>query len=226
MVFFSCAFAVDCSRASVISLSTKEIYWERAAQLGSSFQEIQSGRKNSSFKPTETLRIVGGFHGHTPARFQDKAKKGIKVSSTSSSLSIKIIGSGKRKSLASRGGNFIRSIISTAKNFLGVPYRWGGTTSYGFDCSGFVMRVFELNGVYLSRTADQQYYDYAGGAITKRELQPGDLVFFTTYCPGISHVGIYIGNDNFIHASSYGGVRINNLREPYYNNRYVGAARY
>ncbi|MBI2251772.1 MAG: C40 family peptidase [Armatimonadetes bacterium] len=122
--------------------------------------------------------------------------------------------------LASRGGQ----IISTAWRFLGVPYRWAGTTSRGFDCSGFVMRVFKLNGINLRRLADQQYYN--GNPVNPQNLIPGDLVFFSTYSSGVTHVGIYIGGNQFIHASSSRGVTISNLNDSYYRNRFIGARRY
>jgi cell wall-associated NlpC family hydrolase len=126
----------------------------------------------------------------------------------------------RRRSLSSRGG----SIISTATRYIGVPYRWAGTTPSGFDCSGFVMTVFGMNGLSIRRMADEQYY---GGKKLKRdELEAGDLVFFTTYGPGVTHVGIYMGNEQFIHASSAHGVTISSLNDTYYRNRFIGGCRY
>jgi len=130
----------------------------------------------------------------------------------------------KYHKLSSRRLKRANTIVKTAFKFMGVPYVFGGSTPNGFDCSGFVQYVFRLNGIKVPRMAHHQYY--AGTPIKKSQIRPGDLVFFETYTAGISHVGIYIGNSRFIHASSRGAVRINSLKERYYTNRYRGAARY
>lgn len=115
------------------------------------------------------------------------------------------------------------AIIKTAKRYIGVPYKFGGTTTKGFDCSGYVQFVFDQHGKNLPRTADIQFK--AGKPAPRNQLQPGDLVFFTTYEPGPSHNGIYIGNGQFIHASSSRGVMISKLEETYWKPRYLGARR-
>ncbi len=130
----------------------------------------------------------------------------------------------KYHKLSSRGFIKGNAIVKTAFKFLGVPYVFGGSTPRGFDCSGFVQYVYRLNGIKTPRMAHHQYY--AGTPIPKSQLRPGDLVFFETYTKGISHVGIYIGNGKFIHASSSGHVKISSLNQPYYKSRYRGAARY
>ena len=115
-------------------------------------------------------------------------------------------------------------IIATAKQYIGVPYVWGGTSPKGFDCSGLVQYVFKAHGISLNRTAETQYKH--GSYVSKNNLKPGDLVFFqNTYKAGISHVGIYIGNGQFIHASSSKGVTISNLSSSYYTSHYYGARR-
>lgn len=112
-------------------------------------------------------------------------------------------------------------ILATATKFLGVPYVWGGTTALGIDCSGFTYRVYQVNGVRLPRDADQQFA--APGARAVNEPTPGDLVFFSGREP-VSHVGIYLGGGEFIHASSgRGAVVINRLTDPYYRDHYIGA---
>lgn len=115
------------------------------------------------------------------------------------------------------------NIIKTAKTQLGVPYRWGGTTSRGFDCSGFVNYVFKKNGIALPRTAASMYKK--GKKISKSNLKKGDLVFFQTYKKGVSHVGIYRGNGKFIHASSSKGISIDKLNSNYWKNKFYGAKR-
>ena len=107
--------------------------------------------------------------------------------------------------------------------YIGVPYVFGGTTPYGFDCSGYVQYVFANAGVYLSRTADSQYEE--GYPVSTDELRAGDLVFFSTYTYGASHVGIYLGDGEFINASSSRGVSIASLFDGYWGSCYIGARR-
>lgn len=115
-------------------------------------------------------------------------------------------------------------ISAMAQQFLQVPYAWGGSSPGGFDCSGFTYYLYQQQGINLPRMADEQYQ--VGQWVDKRALQPGDLVFFETYEVGPSHVGIYTGNGNFIHASSGAGeVTITPLSKPYYAARYLGARR-
>lgn len=124
----------------------------------------------------------------------------------------------------SRGGPLAaRRIISDAMTFLGVPYVFGGSNpDYGFDCSAFVQYVFGMNGISLPRTADYQFEE--GIDIAMEDLRPGDLVFFETYAPGASHVGIYIGDGDMIDATS-GGVQVESIYSPYRQSVYYGAKR-
>lgn len=115
------------------------------------------------------------------------------------------------------------ALISTAKSLMGIPYVWGGTTTSGFDCSGFTKYVFGKNGIALPRTAAEQYN--VGTSVSKSNLRAGDLVFFTTYKAGASHLGIYLGDGTFIHSSSSKGVTITSLSNSYYSSRYIGARR-
>lgn len=117
------------------------------------------------------------------------------------------------------------AIIATAKKYMGSPYVWGAEGPTEFDCSGFTQYVMKQNGVKIPRTAAEQFA--SGTPVDKKNLQTGDLVFFTTYKPGASHVGFYIGNGNFIHASSAAKqVTISSLDEAYYTEHYIGARSY
>lgn len=128
----------------------------------------------------------------------------------------------RRLSLSSRRGRLLRRITSFAHQMEGVPYVFGGTSAYGVDCSGFTQRIFSLAGISLRRMADEQYAQ--GRPVSPP--QAGDLVFFSTYLPGPSHVGIYLGNRLFIHASSSRGVIVSSLEEEYYRPRFIGARRF
>jgi cell wall-associated NlpC family hydrolase len=123
--------------------------------------------------------------------------------------------------ILARTSKMARALTSSALRFLGVPYVFGGTSTSGFDCSGFVQHVFAMLGVGLPRTADAQY-DVGKPAVGGP--RPGDLVFFDTY-GGVSHVGIYLGKGQFVHASSSHGVMVSHLSDSYWAARYVGAKR-
>jgi cell wall-associated NlpC family hydrolase len=115
-------------------------------------------------------------------------------------------------------------VSGTALGLRGTPYRNGGTDPNGFDCSGFVWYVFAQHGVALPRIVEDQYQ--AGMKIDPADLEPGDLVFFSTVTRGASHVGIAIGGDSFVHApSSTGVVRVERLSASYWAARFIGAKR-
>ena len=126
------------------------------------------------------------------------------------------------------GRPYLRSeIVRTAKSFLDVPYRWGGTSpARGFDCSGFSMTVYQLNGLNMPRSSKTQWE--AGIPINRDQLSQGDLVFFATSGSGeVSHVGIYLGKNNIIHAPGWGKkIRIDSLEEKYYRRHFVGMRSY
>lgn len=116
-------------------------------------------------------------------------------------------------------------VVLFAKKFMNIPYKFGGTSVMGIDCSAYVQRVYDLIGIELPRSARLQFRE--GESVDKNSLTIGDLVFFKTYASFPSHVGIYLGNDLFIHASSSERkIRISNLTESYYVKRYIGARRF
>ena len=115
-------------------------------------------------------------------------------------------------------------VIATALSYRGVPYRNGGSDPSGFDCSGFVQWVFAQQGRALPREVRDQYQ--LGKQVDRDDVKPGDLVFFETVSRGASHVGIALGNDQFVHApSSRGVVRVESYTIDYWKQRYVGARR-
>lgn len=127
-------------------------------------------------------------------------------------------------SQAPAAGSIGEQIVAFAEQFLGTPYVWAGSSPSGFDCSGFVSYVFKNFGYTVNRTAASMYTN--GVAVDKSELQIGDAVFFASSSESIGHVGIYIGDGEFIHSSSgCGYVTISGLDESYYSRMYVGARR-
>ena len=117
-------------------------------------------------------------------------------------------------------------LIAYAKKFIGTPYAYGGASPTGFDCSGFVQYVVANFGGYLPHSSSDQYQ--YGAPVERDELQPGDLVFFSTSGDSakIGHVGIYIGDGKFIHSpQSNGSVEISNMTNVYFDQYYYGATR-
>lgn len=115
-------------------------------------------------------------------------------------------------------------LVKVAKGFIGAPYRLGGSSVRGIDCSGFVQKIYDMFNIILPRTARDQ--SCVGRSVSRGELEEGDLVFFQDR-RSIAHVGIYVGNNQFVHAASGGQRRvcISSLSEPYYSKRYVKATR-
>ncbi|MBM3413070.1 MAG: NlpC/P60 family protein [Bacteroidetes bacterium] len=107
---------------------------------------------------------------------------------------------------------------------MGVRYRKGGTTSRGIDCSAFTASVlYAYTGTNLPRTCREQYQQYP--RVSQSEIEIGDLLFFRTRGRAVSHVGIYLGNNKFVHASSSNGVVVSSRNEPYFSTRFAGARR-
>ncbi len=125
------------------------------------------------------------------------------------------------RGIISRTSSIAMSLTRSAMRFIGTPYVFGGTSPSGFDCSGYTQHVFAMLGISIPRLADAQFY---AGRPTSGGMTTGDLVFFQTYEPGPSHVGIYLGNGRFVHSSSH-GVMVSRLGDSYWRTRYLGAKR-
>lgn len=117
----------------------------------------------------------------------------------------------------------VRRLVQTASRYIGVPYVFGGTSPNGFDCSGFMRFVYSKYGIHLPRMADEQFA--VGHPVSYDNLQVGDLVFFSTYEPGPSHSGMYVGDGRFISATSSRGIQIARMDSGYWGERYIGARR-
>lgn len=116
-----------------------------------------------------------------------------------------------------------KELLAFLEEWYGTRYRYGGQTKAGVDCSGFTgLLTAQIFGIQIPRTSSAQYQ--FSNRIDAADLKEGDLVFFNT-SGGVSHVGVYLCNQKFIHASTSGGVMISDLQEPYYKKRWVGAGR-
>jgi len=146
---------------------------------------------------------------------KSESSKSRKVATTSQS---------ERKAETPRASSGKRDVVRTAFAYRGTHYRYGGSARGGFDCSGFTSYVYRVRGVDLPHNAAAQFE--CGTPVSRNRLKEGDLVFFETTRRGISHVGIYVGNGKFVHASSARGqVRVDSLDGGYYASRFRGARR-
>lgn len=160
--------------------------------------------------------VYNGTTGYVHSDYMTLSTSGTSTSSSSTSTAT------TTASTTSATGS---SIVTTAKKYLGVRYVWGGTSTSGFDCSGFVYYVFKECGYTTSRTSSAIAAN--GTLVNKSDLKAGDIICFTSSnYSGVGHVGIYIGDGQFIHASSgSGAVIISSLSSTYYTNHYYSARR-
>jgi len=129
----------------------------------------------------------------------------------------------KTEQLTDQNSN-INKIVKVANAQIGKKYKWGSAGPSSFDCSGFTSYIYKNGaGISLPRTSVSQ--SKVGIKISRNQLKSGDLVFFNTSGKGISHVGMYIGDSKFIHASTSKGVRIDSLNSSYYKSKFVTASR-
>lgn len=200
---------------------------DSAANLDSLIANIQANDKlneRSADKAVNNL-VTNAVAGATPtvsSPSQNTILEAAKASAPYPDIQPETKSSGFFSSVGSTTNN----IVGKALNYLGVRYTYGGTSvETGFDCSGYVRKVFHDSfGLLLPRRAVEM--SNLGSSVKKDELKPGDLVFFNTLRNAFSHVGIYLGNNQFVHAPSTGGrVRVESMDIPYWQSRYEGARR-
>lgn len=170
------------------------------------------------------VRLANGREGWVKSQYLSPTKPPKQAKQVVSRAKRTVREPSRAQMLAAAQAAGLPEAVRSAMAYLGTRYRYGGSGSRGFDCSGFTMHIYRKHGIYLPHNSSAQYR--VGVPVARHELKPGDLVFFRTRGRGISHVGIYIGDGKFIHASSSRGrVRIDTLNSGYYQKRYVGARR-
>lgn len=196
-------------------VSRGDTLFSLATKHGISMRELKklNGLKRARLNVGQVLQV--------PVTEDEKEKEEVPASDEVSDLLDGI----EKVAEAGNASELSEKLLGAAKEFLGIPYKFGGNTTKGIDCSAYVKKVFAALNIELPRTAREQFH--VGEKIAKEELTPGDLVFFKTYSRRYaSHVGIFLGDNKFIHASSKGKkVEIANLDAPYYSKRFIGAKR-
>ncbi|WP_407314529.1 C40 family peptidase [Pseudomonas sp. nanlin1] len=167
-------------------------------------------------------RLPNGFNGYTVKSSQ--AATSARTAPVSLKVTRHIVATPTRESRSAKQSS---EVLSRAVNVLGTPYRWGGSSpSKGFDCSGLVKYAFnDVDELDLPRTSNAMASGH-GQKVDRKDLKPGDLLFFNIKSRRVNHVAIYLGNDRFIHAPRRGkAVTIDTLQKPYWQSRYVVAKR-
>jgi murein DD-endopeptidase len=172
-------------------------------------------------------RLPAGFNGYTAQSASQQSQRAPRIVVTRSSGNTQALAKVTAVKVGSQPSKQSSDVLSRAVNVLGTPYRWGGSSpSKGFDCSGLVKYAFnDVKAVDLPRTSNAMAAGH-GVKVERKDLKPGDLVFFNIKSRKVNHVAIYLGNDRFIHAPRRGkAVTIDTLKKPYWNTHYAIAKR-
>ena len=198
-----------------------------AAPVAQAATLLKYGSTGSEIQALQSQLLELGYNvGPLDGIFGSKTKAAVQAFQTAVNLKADgIVGPLTKEALnkALERQRKTKGILATAQSLLGTPYKWGGTSPAGFDCSGYTQYVFKLNGIVLPRVSRDQAQ--VGTSVSFNQLAAGDLVFFTFRTDRqIDHVGIYLGNNQFISATTSKGVTIYSFT-PYWLNAYMGAKR-
>ncbi len=202
--------------------------------------EVTAGRRDTTFRAARQLAIHKASSGDYPQNRQEQVRKGLvllsAVFSRPKETSVErltdadsVIASGSSEAEVSgssdQATHTVRAqLVAAARNFLGLPYRWGGMSKRGVDCSGMVKMLFAKLRINLPRSSREQIQ--SGEEVTKDDLKVGDLVFFASRGQTPTHVGVYVGNNQLLHAGSKARqVIISDLNQPWFNKRFLAARR-
>jgi len=172
-------------------------------------------------------RLPAGFNGYTAKPASEQSQRAPRIVVTRPAGNNQVLAKVTTVKVGTSASRQSSDVLSRAVNVLGTPYRWGGSSpSKGFDCSGLVKYAFnDVKAVDLPRTSNAMAAGH-GVKVERKDLKPGDLVFFNIKSRKVNHVAIYLGNDRFIHAPRRGkAVTIDTLKKPYWNTHYAVAKR-
>ncbi|MBU8683129.1 LysM peptidoglycan-binding domain-containing protein [Bacillus haynesii] len=202
------------AKASQASSATHKVVkgdslWKISRTYGMTVNELKSmnGLKTDLIRIGQVLKVKGTKSVKAASTTKPSASSGTSKTSKAPAQTSSALNTSK--------------LVSDAKALIGTPYKWGGTSTSGFDCSGFVWYILNKQ-TNVARTNTVGYWNSMKSVSSPAV---GDFVFFTTYQPGPSHMGVYIGNNQFVHAGS-DGVTISNMTNSYWKPRYLGAKRF
>lgn len=203
------------------NLASTMIYVGQTLNLADTPQQNVAGA-TYTVKEGDTLYRIAQNHNMSVTDL--KNMNNLSSNSLSIGQVLKVSGNTKAESVKNRE-QVLQDLVNDSYNFIGIPYLWGGTTTVGFDCSGFVSFMHARHGIDIPRNTSAGYFTM-GTPVAKANLEPGDLVFFAVNNTGrISHVGFYVGNNNFISATSSKGINVVSMDNSYWSKYYVGAKR-
>lgn len=203
------------------NLASTMIYVGQTLNLADTPQQNVAGA-TYTVKEGDTLYRIAQNHNMSVTDL--KNMNNLSSNSLSIGQVLKVSGNTKAESVKNRE-QVLQDLVNDSYNFIGIPYLWGGTTTVGFDCSGFVSFMHARHGIDIPRNTSAGYFTM-GTPVAKTNLEPGDLVFFAVNNTGrISHVGFYVGNNNFISATSSKGINVVSMDNSYWSKYYVGAKR-
>lgn len=236
--------ASTASSAKVHKIKQGDTLWDLAKKYKTTPQKLAKANhlsEKSVLKLDGKIQVPGvdapKHHKKSAKRLTSDQKKLVKAKAAKLHAAkvkrLAALNAAKRQKIASNKGTVKPQVVAgkgqmkvvrTALAYQGARYRRGGTSRGGFDCSGFTRYVYAKYGVMLPHSSAAQAK--VGRPVSRGQLKPGDIVYFRTYRRGPSHVGIYTGNNKFVHASTYGrGVVVDSLGSSYYAKRYLGARR-
>ncbi|MCY7990539.1 LysM peptidoglycan-binding domain-containing protein [Bacillus haynesii] len=202
------------AKASQASSATHKVVkgdslWKISRTYGMTVNELKSmnGLKTDLIRIGQVLKVKGTKSVKAASTTKPSASSGTSKTSKAPAQTSSALNTSK--------------LVSDAKALIGTPYKWGGTSTSGFDCSGFVWYILNKQ-TNVARTNTVGYWNSMKSVSSPAV---GDFVFFTTYQPGPSHMGVYIGNNQFVHAGS-DGVTISDMTNSYWKPRYLGAKRF
>jgi LysM repeat protein len=207
------------------NLTSSMLYVGQTLQLGNTATAPQQNVASATYTVKAGDTLYGLARTYNMSVTELKNINNLTTNTLSIGQVLKVSGTAQAEQGTQNREQVLQDLVNDSYNFVGIPYLWGGTTTAGFDCSGFVSFMHGRHGIDIPRTTSAGYYTM-GTSVSKANLQQGDLVFFAVNDTGrISHVGFYVGNNKFISATSSKGIDVVSMDNTYWSKYYVGAKR-